>query len=133
MVRRENRGTYFCKPQSWGRIPASSTDQARTGGQTMRIYDMIRSLDEEELAALHKDLEGGGSQIHRIVQEYVQQKEEGNKICAGCNREIEHAEDSTMVLVFGPKGFRKKATFCAADCLQYFVCQLKKTKKGGRV
>jgi hypothetical protein len=32
-------------------------------------------------------------------------------------------------LIFGPKDFRKKASFCALDCLEYFIEKIKKEKK----
>jgi hypothetical protein len=98
-----------------------------------KIHELVRNLDEKELSTLKQELSTGF--LHEYVTQCIRARENiPQYVCAGCNREIT-TQDSIFVLTFGQQDFRKKATFCATDCLQYFVSglgNLKKNKKGGR-
>jgi hypothetical protein len=45
-----------------------------------------------------------------------------------CNSKIEPHTNS-FILVFGSDDCRKKAHFCAVDCMEYFIAHLKFMKK----
>ncbi|MBN2459357.1 hypothetical protein JXB28_03670 [Candidatus Woesearchaeota archaeon] len=92
-----------------------------------RLANLIASLDEEDLNLIKKDLEAGN--IERLINKKLQEKKEKdfNKVCPVCQASI---QDEGLTLIFGPKDFRKKATFCAMDCLEYFLDKIKKQKRG---
>lgn len=91
-----------------------------------RLARLIESLDDDDLRLIKKDLEAGN--IERLISKKLQEKKEvdSNKVCPVCQSDI--GEDN-MTLVFGPKGLRKKASFCAIDCLEYFLNRMKEDKK----
>jgi hypothetical protein len=91
-----------------------------------RLANLIANLDEENLNLIKKDLEAGN--IERLINKKLQEKKEKdfNKVCPVCQAPI---EEENFTLVFGPKGLRKKASFCAMDCLEYFLNKIKKENK----
>ena len=91
-----------------------------------RLARLIENLDEEDLKLIKKDLELGN--IERLINKKLQEKKEVdfNKVCPVCQTPI---EEEGLTLVFGPKGLRKKASFCAQDCLEYFLNRIKQEKK----
>ncbi|MBN1377544.1 hypothetical protein JW949_04415 [Candidatus Woesearchaeota archaeon] len=90
-----------------------------------KIKEIINYSDFEELKFL-KDMVEKGS-FMKIVESRIEEYESHRKICPVCHSEL-NAEES-FVLYFGPKGLRKKAHFCALDCLDYFVTQLNEQRK----
>lgn len=91
-----------------------------------RLAKLIESLDEDDLKLIKKDLEVGN--IERLISKKLQEKKETdfNKVCPVCQSEI---GEENMTLIFGPKGLRKKASFCAIDCLEYFLNRIKNDNK----
>ncbi|MBU0460961.1 MAG: hypothetical protein KJ574_00080 [Nanoarchaeota archaeon] len=95
-----------------------------------RLRDVIGSLDHEELHRMSKDLEAGGHHLRKFVKEKMKEKEkEHEHYCAVCSSKIEPYSTSTFTIIFGPDDFKKKATFCAMDCLKYFLQNLEQIKK----
>lgn len=90
-----------------------------------KLAKMIDDLDEEELRLIKKDLEQGN--IERLINNKLQEKNEAdfNKVCPVCQAPI---KEESVSLIFGPKELRKKASFCALDCLEYFINQIKVKK-----
>ena len=90
-----------------------------------RLAKLIESLDETDLKLIKKDLEFGN--IEKLVDRKLKEREETdfNKVCPVCQTPI---GEENLTLVFGPKGLRKKASFCALDCMEYFLNKIKKTK-----
>jgi len=94
-----------------------------------KLRDMVDYLEYDELVKMKKDLEMGGIHIARLVENKI--KEETLKHedhCCICNNKIEQYSVNNFTLVFGPADLRKKATFCAIDCLEYFLKNLKDIK-----
>jgi len=91
-----------------------------------RLAKLIESLDEEDLQLIKKDMYAGN--IERLINKKLQEKKEAdfNKVCPVCQTSI---GDEGITLIFGPSGLRKKASFCAQDCLEYFLTKLKDNKK----
>ena len=91
-----------------------------------KLTRVVVEMDEAELRQVKKDLEEGNFQ--RLISQKLAEKvdENSNKICPVCHSPI---EEGNQTLVFGPAGLRKKATFCAFDCLEFFISRLKEQKK----
>lgn len=91
-----------------------------------KLARILENLDEKDLALLKKDLEAGN--IEKLINKKIQEKKEANfnKVCPVCQAPI-GAE--SLTLIFGPTGLRKKASFCALDCLEYFLNKIKTDKK----
>lgn len=87
-----------------------------------RLVNIINGLGYEELKSIERDLSEGN--IERLIKDKLLQFEKGEKICPVCYRHIEDNEEN-FTLLFGPKGFQKKATFCGIDCLEFFISKVK--------
>lgn len=89
-----------------------------------RLAKLIDSLEVEDLRLVEKDLISGN--IERLINKKIleKQKKNPNDVCPVCNSYIDEKKD--IMLVFGKEAFRKKAFFCAYDCLEYFINTLRK-------
>jgi len=85
-----------------------------------RLAALIRSLPEEDLLLIKRDLEEGN--LGRLVQERMAELELPQHVCPVCNTPLE--DDAPYFLFFGT-GVRKKARFDALDCLESFLNDLK--------
>jgi hypothetical protein len=95
----------------------------------LKLHDAIGSMDYDDLVELNRDLQQGGISIKRLVEEKIINKEkEMGKHCVACNSEIDPSRTSNYTLLFGPEGLRRKATFCALDCLKYFITDLERRR-----
>ncbi len=92
---------------------------------TDKVNEIIEYSAFEELKILKDMIEKG--KFMEMVESRLEKYEANKKICPVCHSELS-AEES-YVLHFGPKGLRKKAHFCALDCLDYFVTQLNEQHK----
>ena len=82
----------------------------------------IAGLDYDDLKVIEKDLKKGAPLIKSIIKRRIHQIEnKGTGVCAGCGNK----ENTQYTLIFGPDDFKKKASFCGLDCLEYFLLQLK--------
>jgi hypothetical protein len=90
-----------------------------------KLARIINELGEEDLNLIKKDLEEGN--IQRLVNEKLREHKEAdwNKVCPICHSAI---SDDSFVLIFGPKDLRKRASFCAVDCMEYFLQRIKEQK-----
>lgn len=87
-----------------------------------RIKDVVPSLDFSELMKIRKDLDSGAIHLRKLIDEEIRNKEKTHEqLCSVCSNKIHPEDSNNFTLVFGPESFRKKATFCAIDCLQYFL------------
>jgi len=92
-----------------------------------KVKGFVEVLDYDELQLLKQDLDRGGLTLLRMVKEKINQKQrEHGNFCATCFNEIDPANTRTYTLIFGAVDFRKQASFCAVDCLEYFLNKLKK-------
>ncbi len=94
----------------------------------MRVKDIINSLSEEELYSLEKDIKDDllsfKDRIHQRIADLEKSK---GKVCVTCGSCLQD-KDATLVLTFGSDKFKKKASFCEIDCLEYFLTKLKNSK-----
>ncbi len=89
-----------------------------------KFKEAISSWSLEELRALEEDIKNGGKESRKALWEKIQDSENNGKFCAICFKELEY-NDRSFTLFFGPSDFKKKASFCAIDCLEYFMNHLK--------
>lgn len=94
-----------------------------------KLVDAIEMMDYEELIKVKKDIEGGGTLIREAVDEQIK-REESKPLpeCTVCSNNIIEDRESYTIL-FGKGSERKKASFCALDCLEYFLKELKQVEK----
>ena len=87
-----------------------------------KLAEIINSLNYEDLKKIEMDLNGG--HISKLLRKRLEHFEKTSKVCPVCYKEI--VDDSeAFTLIFGPPDFRKKASFCALDCLEFFINQIK--------
>jgi len=95
----------------------------------MRFKDALSNIDYHELVGLHEDLEKGGHAIRGEVKNAILEKEkELGKFCHVCQTEIDPHSMSNYTILLGPEGLRRKASFCALDCLKYFISDIERRK-----
>lgn len=94
-----------------------------------RFEEVIDILDYNELMRFKNDLDSGAITLKKLLEEKIKQKlKEHEKICATCSSELNFYKTSNYTLVFGPDDFKKKASFCGLDCLEYFIKKLNDMK-----
>jgi len=86
------------------------------------LINVINNLSYEELKNIEKDLNQGN--IERLIKEKLLHFEKGRRICPICYRTINEG-DEHFTLIFGPNDFKKKASFCGVDCLEFFISKIK--------
>jgi len=97
-----------------------------------KLRDVIENLDHEELIKMKKDIDAGGLHMKKFLQQKIKENEhKHDQYCVVCVSKIDPYKTSNYTLVFGPSDFKKKATFCALDCLKYFLQNLEQIKKQG--
>ena len=90
---------------------------------------MIETLEYDELMKIKKDIASGSVHIKQLITDKIKEIEKLHDVrCSVCNSEINPFSTHNYTLVFGPQDFRKKATFCALDCMGYFIEELKTVK-----
>lgn len=91
---------------------------------------MVKSLDHRELMKLKKDLRHGGIYLKNLVREMVKENEKKNNgHCVICGEKINQLDINNYTLLWGPEDFKKKASFCAIDCLKYFLTKLEDVRR----
>ena len=94
-----------------------------------RFEDVIEFLDYNELMRFKNDLDSGAITVKKLLEEKIKKKlKEHEKICATCSNDLNFYKSNNYTLVFGPDDFKKKASFCGLDCLEYFITKLKDLK-----
>ena len=95
-----------------------------------RLRDIIDSIEYDELVKMKKDLENGGFHLKQFVEHKIKEEEKKHEVhCSNCSTKIDPKSSSTFTLIFGPDDFKKKATFCGMDCLEYFLKELKQIRR----
>jgi hypothetical protein len=88
------------------------------------LKELVEHLDYDELLEINKELKKDSLAIKKMLTQQIARKQrEHGEYCVTCFAEIK-AEDNAYTLLFGPASFRKKASFCATDCLKYFLASL---------
>jgi rRNA maturation endonuclease Nob1 len=92
----------------------------------LKVREMIEAIDDDDLYKLQNDLSNGGVYLKKLVQDKIKQVENRKKtFCTTCGQSLEEREHA-FTLLFGPEDFKKKASFCELDCLEYFLAGMKK-------
>lgn len=86
-----------------------------------RITEIIKQLTLEELLELRNNLEKG--EMKNLIEKRLERFKNLNKVCPVCNTPV---EEEGFTLIFGPEDLKKKATFDAIDCLEYFLYKMRK-------
>lgn len=95
-----------------------------------RFRELIDELEHSDLTKLYRDLCTDGNYIKQILAEKIKEiEEQEQRICATCGNKINPFYVNDYVLMFGPRDFKKRAYFCAMDCMEYFIFQLKTLEK----
>ena len=98
-----------------------------------RFTKFLGSLEHYELVRLKKEIEKGNLDIVKEIQENIREHERKHaKYCVTCSNTLDPYNTNNYTIIFGPDDFRKKASFCGLDCLDYFLIKLKKMKKDSR-
>ena len=94
-----------------------------------KFEEVFEILDYNELMRLKNDLDSGAITVKKLLQDKIKIKlKEHEKVCAICSNNLDFYKTNNYTLVFGPDDFKKKASFCGLDCLEYFVLKLKDMK-----
>ena len=94
----------------------------------LTVKEFVEAVDEDELYKLQYDLTKGSIGLKQLVEEKLKKVEnEPKKNCAVCGEELVDKE-GTFSLIFRHEKLKKKASFCALDCMEFFVGKLKKAK-----
>lgn len=107
-------------------IKNNKKNKKRCDGEKMnKLSKLITEMEYEDLKLIKKDLDEGN--ITKILESKINEYENKKEtICPVCHNVLNNPDNETFTLIFGEKGFRKKATFCATDCLEYFLSHIKK-------
>jgi len=94
-----------------------------------RFEEALDILDYNELMRFKNDFDNGAVLLKRLLEEKVKNKlKEHEKVCVTCSSSLNFYKIDNYTLVFGPDDFKKKASFCGLDCLEYFLTKLKEIK-----
>ena len=94
-----------------------------------RFEEVFDILDYNELMRFKTDVDAGAITVKRLLEEKIKNKlKEHEKVCATCSNTLNFYKTSNYTIVFGPDDFKKKASFCGLDCLEYFILKLKDLK-----
>jgi hypothetical protein len=94
-----------------------------------RFREVIELLDYEELVRMKNDLVRGGDGIRMLVDNKIKEEiKKKNAFCAVCASKIEQDSSTRFELTFGQGEIERTVSFCAIDCLEYFLNELKKVK-----
>lgn len=94
-----------------------------------RFEEVFEVLDYNELMRFKSDMDTGAMTVKRLLEEKIKAKlKEHEKVCATCSNNLNFYKANNYTLVFGPDDFKKKASFCGLDCLEYFILKLKNMK-----
>jgi len=94
-----------------------------------KLREFVSSLKYEEVLDIQQDLAVGGIRTKKIIKEKIKEfNTTHRKTCSICFNQIQPESTENYTILFGPESFKKKATFCALDCMFYFLQQLKEIK-----
>ena len=95
-----------------------------------QLKDVIDAMEFDELVRMRRDLKSGGITIRKMINSKIREHQIRHKMfCTTCSSQINLNNVNNYTLVFGPHDFRKKASFCGLDCLEYFMNELKNVKR----
>jgi len=87
-----------------------------------KFKDSLRTWEYHHVKLLERELATGSKNLRRVVRDKIKEMARThNKTCVVCNSKIDEDDHRTVSMIFGPQDMKRKATFCAQDCLQYFL------------
>ncbi len=90
-----------------------------------KFKEFLENLDYNEVLDLKKQIKEPNSTIKEVLMNHIDVIERMNsRVCATCGNQL-NITTKNLTLHFGPEDFKKKASFCAFDCLEFFLQQLK--------
>ena len=91
-----------------------------------KFGDIVSSLEYEELVELQRDLFNGGASIKQIISNKLKEiSATESRICGSCGSEVNLRTANEFTLIFGTSETKKRVSFCALDCMEYFTKNLK--------
>ena len=94
-----------------------------------KFEEVFDVLDYDELMRFKNDFDSGAITLKKLLEERIKKKlKEHEKVCATCSNQLNFYKTNNYTLIFGPDDFKKKASFCGLDCLEYFVIKMKDMK-----
>ena len=94
------------------------------------LKKFLDSLEHYELVMLKQQMEKGSLDIEKEIRKSIQEHERKHaRFCTTCSNNLDPYNTNNYTIIFGPEDFRKKASFCGQDCLEYFLIKLKQMKK----
>lgn len=92
-----------------------------------RFVDVVSSLEYDELVELQRDLFNGARGTRQVISNKLKEiTEKESRICGTCGESINLRVASEFTLILGTSTTKKRASFCALDCLEYFATNLKR-------
>jgi len=92
-----------------------------------RFREILSLVDFEELVRIKDDLNNGGDSVKLLVDNRIKEEiKKQNEFCAVCAANIDNECKTKLSLLVGPVDNEKKVSFCAIDCMEYFIGELKK-------
>jgi len=92
-----------------------------------KFMDVVSSLEYEELVELQRDLLKGGASIRQVVSNKLKViTATESRICGTCGNQVNLRLADELTLIFGPSRLKKKVSFCALDCMEYFTNNLRR-------
>ena len=91
-----------------------------------KFVEMLSSLEYEELVELQRDLFNGGASTKQLVSNKLKEISfRESRTCGTCGNQVNLRESNEFTLIFGTPEVKKRASFCALDCMDYFTSNLK--------
>ena len=92
-----------------------------------KFMDVIGSLEYEELIELQRDLFKGGSTIKNAVSNKLKEINiTESRTCSSCGNNVNLRVTNEFTLIFGTAETKRRVSFCALDCMEYFTQNLKR-------
>ena len=90
------------------------------------LKEVIEDLSYDQLRALDINLKRGSFMKTEVKKKIEEIEKRNSRICATCGKPLDAFSLTNFSLMFGPEDFKKRASFCAFDCLEYFTRKLKR-------
>ena len=91
-----------------------------------KFTDIVSSLEYEELVELQRDLFSGGTSIRQIVSNKLREiSATESRTCGSCGSDVNLRVANEFTLIFGTADTKKRVSFCALDCMEYFTKNLR--------
>jgi hypothetical protein len=95
-----------------------------------KIKKLLDNMEYYDLINLNQNIKKGQFDFNVLLKQTLKNKEKEHiKYCSVCGNDLEPNNITNYTLIFGPDDFKKKASFCALDCMEYFMVKLKNIKE----